>query len=117
MAGDLSKSAQHAVEALVLGVKYPAAGFTGPTVWEAVSLTVPTAAAGVYVSAAVTTTITGVHIGDIVLIQPQAALPAGQNGVFATVTATNTVSVFGLGSAAGYTGAAITYNILVFRQS
>lgn len=114
MAADLSKSAQHLLEALVLGARTPSDA-ANPLVSQKVAATIPTAAASAWTS--VNVTVTGVKVGDIAFVSAPDVALLHMILVTAQVTATDTVTLFGLADATGFTGAAKNYNIIVFRQS
>lgn len=91
MAADITKSAQHIVEDMVLGrgsvvsAPLPVKGiYAGSVTFDAASATTGT-------STAAAVTITGAAAGDIVIIGPPAAFNAGQP-IYAVVTAADTVS-------------------------
>jgi hypothetical protein len=117
-AASTSKSAQHALESMVLGTNSggTAVTATSPLTRQQVTVTIPTCAAGV-AGNAVTTTVTGAALGDICLIGGPTVALAHQVLVTAFVSATDTVSISAAGDATGFTGASKVYNLIVLKQS
>lgn len=107
----LNKSAQHALEALVLGTRSP----TGSILSTTAVATIPTAA--VSITGVVTVTVTGAALGDIVLVAQQGAVIAGVGAYGGYVSAADTVTLYAVATTGGYTGASKTYNIIVLKQS
>jgi len=115
---DISKSAQHQIESLVLGTDTPSTG-TAPLTAGTVTVTVPTgtaAAANASVAYQIAATVTGVKVGDIVHISAPTVALTGVLAVFANVIANDAIMVTYLTSA-GFTPTAKTHNYVVFRQS
>lgn len=113
-----TRSAQHAIEALVLGTVSGVAGTTGGNnniVKTSVAATIPTAA--VSITGVVNVTIPGVALGDIVLVGQTGAAIAGVGAYGGYVSAADTVTLYAVATTGGYTGASRTYNIIVFKQS
>lgn len=113
-----AKSAQHALEALVLGTNseaYTTVAGSVPIQAGTLTATVPTAAANV--TSSVTATLTGAALGDIVLISNPTVALTGLANTVANVTAADTVTITGFANATGFTGASKVYNYVIFKQS
>lgn len=110
-AASVARSAVHLQEALVLGTRNPAS--PTPLAWGQVTATVPTAGANAPTS--VTATVTGAAVGDIILISGPTVALSHLGGVFATVTAADTITIVGIGDSTGFTGAAKVYNYVLYK--
>jgi len=109
-AASTAKSAQHRGEELVR-----TAGVKAITATSATSVTVPSITDPDI--AKVDVTVSGVAVGDMVLVAPLEALPTNCRLQGAFVTATDTVTfVFGT-EGGSVTGAAKTFDILIFDRT
>jgi len=111
---NLSKSSQHVLEALVLGTDTPS-GAAAPLSAGTITATIPTAGASAATS--VTATVTGAKIGDIILVSGPTVALTHMVGVYAIVSANDTVTLIGQADSTGFTGASKVYNYVLFRQS
>lgn len=116
---NIANSAQHVLEALALGTRTGTqATLTGvePLISQVVTgVTIPTAGANAWTS--VTASVTGVAVGDMCITSGPTVALSHLAGVLATVTATDTVTFAGLGDGTGFTGAAKSYNLIIFKQT
>lgn len=110
MAWNISKSVQHVVRQFVV-----TAGIKAVTKSSAVTVAVPSITDPDI--AKVDVTVSGVALGDIVLVAPLAALPTNARLQGAFVTATDTVT-FVFGSEGGnVTGANKTFDVVVLDRT
>lgn len=114
MTHDLSKSAQHQIEALVLGTDTPT-GYTAPLTSGQITATIPTAA--VSITGVVTATVTGAALGDLILVSRTTGPITGEGAYGAFVSATDTITLWAVATTGGYTGASKVYNYILFKQS
>lgn len=117
-AASTTKSAQHALESLVLGTTSggaaPGAGGAVLTRQQVVA-TIPTAA--VSITGVVTAAVNGAALGDVVLCSQTGAIIAGVGAYGAYVSAADVITFWAIATTGGYTGASKTYNVLIFKQS
>lgn len=117
-AASTTKSAQHALESLVLGTlsggATPSAG-GAVLVKQQVTATIPTAA--VSITGVVTATVNGAALGDLVLCSRTTGPITGEGAYGAYVSAADTITLWAIATTGGYTGASKVYNIIVLKQS
>lgn len=110
MALDTYKSVQHIAEQLVL-----TAGVKAISKSAALSVTVPSITDPDI--AKVDVTVSGVAVGDVILVAPLVALPTNARLQGAFVTATDTIT-FVFGSEGGnVTGAEKTFDVVIFDRT
>lgn len=118
---DLSLSAIHQQEALVLGTRSPTAatnaltGNVSRVISVSAAATIPTTGASLI--GAVDVTVTGAKIGDLVLVSAPSTAVVHMTCVTGSVIKADKVTLFGFADATGFTGVSQTYKIVLFRQS
>ena len=113
-AANIQRSAIHLQEALVLGTRNPASPLAATLGgWGQITATIPTA--GAYSGTSVTATVTGVSVGDTILVSGPTVALTHLGAIVGCVTATDTVTLVGIADSTGYTGASKVYNYVVFK--
>ena len=113
-AANIQRSGVHLIEALVLGTRNPASPLASTlSGWGQITATIPTA--GAFSGTSVTATVTGVSVGDSMIVSGPTVALTHLAGVVGTVTATDTVTLVGIADSTGYTGASKVYNYVVFK--
>ena len=113
-AANVQRSGTHLIEALVLGTRNPASPLASTLgAWGQITATIPTA--GAFSGTSVTATVTGVSVGDTIVVSGPTSAITHLAGVVGTVTANNVVSLVGIADSTGYTGVTGTYNYVIFK--